>query len=137
MHSRDQVSDRPILVIEDDPAIALFLEMVLTTEGYAVVVASDGETALSAVEAQAPALILMDMHLPTRHGGEVHTPGRAGAFLFRALRDRQITAPVVAVTADTRAAETAIAEGVTDTLLKPFDVDDLFAIVTRYTGSPQ
>lgn len=137
MDSGEYVTALPILVIEDDPAIALFMEMVLTTEGYAVVVASDGETALSAAEAQRPALILMDMHLPTTHGGEVHKPGRAGAHLFRALRDRQVTAPVVAVTADSRAAETAIAEGVTDTLLKPFDVDDLFAIVTRYTGSPQ
>ncbi len=126
----------PILIIEDDPTIAVFMEWALTQEGHRVVVAPTVEAALDAVDRESPGLILMDMNLPAPVGGEAGLAGRVGAHLYRALRERRVVAPMIAVTADARAAEAALAEGITDILLKPFDIDDLFDLVNRYTGQP-
>jgi CheY-like chemotaxis protein len=125
----------PILVIEDDPTIAVFMEWALVSEGHRVVVAADAVVALDAVETDPPVLILMDMNLPMPADSGPRQSGQAGVQLFRTLRERQVSAPTIAVTADPRAAEAGLQEGMTDILLKPFDIDDLFAIIHRYTGT--
>jgi two-component system response regulator QseB len=129
------MSDLLILVIEDDPTIAVFMEWALTAEGHRVVIAPDAQAALHAVAREMPALILLDMNLPTPTNGQPYQSGQAGTALFRQLRERHVNVPTIAVTADPRAAEAALQQGITDTLLKPFDLDDLFAIINRHTGT--
>lgn len=127
------MTTKPILVIEDDTTIAVFLEWVLTSEGHTVILAEDDVSTLRFVAAEQCALILMDMNIPC-HCAQPHLPGEAGLHLYQKLRQRHIDAPTVAMTADPHAADMAITMGMADKLLKPFDVDDLLAIVTRYTG---
>lgn len=53
-----------IVVVEDDPNIADLLDMYLRRDGHRVVQATDGESALKAVERERPALVVLDIGLP-------------------------------------------------------------------------
>ncbi len=56
---------RRILVVEDDPVVRKATEIRLRAHGYAVSTAEDGTTAIQAVRAEEPDLILLDLGLPT------------------------------------------------------------------------
>ena len=60
-----------VLMIEDDPAIAEMYRLQLEHDGYAVNVVTTGEIAESAVAADAPDIVLLDLLLPDRSGFEV------------------------------------------------------------------
>src|SRR5690606_35968816 len=60
-----------VLVVEDDRRMAAFLDRALTYAGYRVMMAEDGEHALTAIEAQSPDLVLLDVMLPGIDGLEV------------------------------------------------------------------
>ena len=60
-----------ILVVEDEPGIALGLEEDLTIEGYGVEIAGDGETALRRAREGQFNLILLDVMLPRKDGFQV------------------------------------------------------------------
>jgi len=57
-----------VLVVEDDPSMAVALRDGLEYEGYDVAMASDGETGLHLAETISPDLILLDIMLPRRSG---------------------------------------------------------------------
>ena len=59
-----------ILVVDDDPAIREFMEMVLTEEGYTVQTADDGLNALSHLNDDLPELIISDLYMPNMSGFE-------------------------------------------------------------------
>jgi len=71
-----------ILVVDDDPDILLGLESRLQWLGYQVITAQDGLPALDLIERERPALVLLDLELPTLSGLELlkrlpqngHTP---------------------------------------------------------------
>jgi DNA-binding response OmpR family regulator len=67
-----------ILVVEDDPAIAVALEDDLHLEGYQVDIATDGETAVHVAKATAFDVILLDVMLPMKDGFEVCRELRRG-----------------------------------------------------------
>ncbi len=112
-----------VLVVEDDPATAEFVESALADEGYAVRVAHSGEDALRLAEKETPALILLDLILP----------GISGPALLDELR-RSIGAgvPVVLMTAAREPEQEKLAAA--GMLLKPFDLDDLVREVARFTA---
>lgn len=60
-----------ILVIDDDPEITKLLEKFLTSEGYEVIVASDGAAALTAISLSEPDLVLLDIVLGSEDGRDV------------------------------------------------------------------
>jgi DNA-binding response OmpR family regulator len=60
-----------VLVVEDDPALAVFLQKGLMLEGHDVDWAADGEAALEMAEQQTPDLMVLDLGLPRRDGTEV------------------------------------------------------------------
>ena len=114
-----------IVIIEDDESIACFLADLLEMEGYRVATFPDG-TAIDAVIAAAPRLILLDLMLPQLDGAEV-------CRRLRAERRTRAT-PVVIMTA---AASTPIAQRLNhcrhDGLLnKPFDIDTVLTLADRY-----
>lgn len=84
--------DRPgrILVVEDDADLRALYRDLLEGEGYAVVTAGDGPSALERFDEQAPDLVVLDIHLPGMDGMEL---------LYRLL-DRRRDLPVVLNTAD-------------------------------------
>jgi len=105
-----------ILVADDDPTIVRLLTLALEPDGFRVVTANDGKTALDRARAERPALILLDWQMPGADGIEV----------TRALRGERDPAlrevPVVLITAQSGADNTAtgFTAGVTDYLTKPF-----------------
>jgi DNA-binding response OmpR family regulator len=105
-----------VLVVDDDPTILRLLISTLQADGFRVLTANDGESALRIARAERPALILLDWEMPGTNGVEVTRRLRGEA--DPELRDT----PVVLITAQTGSANTAIgfAAGVTDYLTKPF-----------------
>jgi two-component system phosphate regulon response regulator PhoB len=105
-----------VLVADDDPTIVRLLTLTLEADGFRVVTANDGETALRLARTEPPALILLDWQMPRASGVEVTRILRSDA--DPRLRD----VPVVLITAQTGAESTAagFSAGVTDYLTKPF-----------------
>src|SRR4051812_24470172 len=69
--ARAPLSGKRVLVVEDDPSIAIGLRINLESEGYVVDLAEDGELALDLARTLAPDLIVLDVMLPKRNGLEV------------------------------------------------------------------
>jgi DNA-binding response OmpR family regulator len=101
-----------ILVIEDDPAIALGLEDDLQLEGYDVEVATDGRTGSRLAREQAFDLVLLDVMLPEKDGFEV----------CREIRRAGIKTPILLLTARGEEAEKLLGFelGADDYVTKPF-----------------
>jgi two-component system alkaline phosphatase synthesis response regulator PhoP len=108
-----------ILVVEDEPGIALGLEEDLTLEGYRVEVVGDGETAVRRGREQSADLILLDVMLPRKDGFQV----------CRELRRAGVKTPIILLTA--RAQETekvlGLQLGADDYVTKPFSPLELRA----------
>ncbi len=116
-----------VLVVEDDPDLAALVEMILTDAGYAVRTAPDGAAALRRVHEGMPGLILLDMRMPVMNGWEF-------AREFRVRWGR--AAPIVVVTAAENAQLRAEEIGADGCLEKPFELDDVLAMVSRFLGPP-
>ena len=110
-----------ILVIEDDPSILLGLRMNLTSEGYSVEIAEDGEAGLSKARSSAFDLIILDVMLPRKNGYEVMTE----------LRAQQDKTPVLMLSARTAEVDKIMGldVGADDYITKPFSVGELLARV--------
>jgi DNA-binding response OmpR family regulator len=115
-------TDRPILVVDDDIKIVRLVRTYLERAGYRVVEATDGRAALSAIELEAPALVVLDIMLPEIDGLAV----------LRALRKTDRT-PVIILSArgltDDRI--TGLGAGADDYLPKPFSPAELVLRVQR------
>ncbi len=110
-----------ILVAEDDDEMRELILRVLADEGYAVVVARDGNEAMSLLEGGAFDLVLSDVRMPGSDGMDV---------LRRAIA-RRLHQPIILMTAfgSIETAVEAMREGAYYYLAKPFDLDDLLEIV--------
>jgi DNA-binding response OmpR family regulator len=108
-----------ILVVEDEPGIALGLEDDLTLEGYDVEVIGDGHAASRRVREAAFDLILLDVMLPGKDGFEV----------CREIRRAGLRMPILMLTAKTQEAEKVMALelGADDYVTKPFGTRELRA----------
>ena len=114
---------RPILVVDDDAAIRRVVAAVLADEGYTVAEAPDGGAALARARAAPPRLILLDMRMPGMDGWE---------FARRYRRRPGPHAPIICVTAAVDAAARGAQIGAVAALAKPFDLDELVALVGRH-----
>ena len=110
-----------ILVVEDEPYIALGLKSDLALEGYEVEVARDGERALERARKEPFDLILLDVMLP----------GKDGFAVCRELRHDGIRTPIIMLTAKTQEAEKVLGLGLgaDDYVTKPFSPLELRARV--------
>jgi DNA-binding response OmpR family regulator len=108
-----------VLVVEDDPALAVFLQKGLMLEGHDVDRAGDGETALDMAEQQAPDLVVLDLGLPRCDGTEV----------LESLRRSFPSSLVLVLTARSRVQERVhcLDLGADDFVLKPFSFHELMA----------
>ena len=112
-----------VLVVDDDPGVRYTLREILEAEGLAVDEAASGEEALARYEAAPAALVLTDLRMP----------GMDGLALLRALVARAPAPRVVLLTAhgSERQAVEAMKAGAHDYFRKPFDVEELLAVVRR------
>jgi DNA-binding response OmpR family regulator len=110
-----------ILVVEDDPAVSLALEVALKGEGYQPILAGNGEKGLELGLAQAPDLLILDVRLPGIDGFE----------LLRRLRAGGSKAPVIILTARDEEIDTILGLelGADDYMTKPFRVRELLSRV--------
>lgn len=112
-----------ILVVDDQIEIVELVVDFLRDEGYTVNGVTDGAAAMAAIETQPPAMVLLDMFMPHMTGSELWTH----------LQHQNLSnIPVVLMTASPSAAQNLLAQGATDYLAKPFDLDQLLACVERY-----
>jgi signal transduction histidine kinase len=107
-----------VLYVEDNPNSVVLVRRVLENEGYRVVTASDGLSAIKVAERERPDLILMDINIGGLDGYEVTT-------WLRSIGELQ-QVPVVAVTAATLKGdrERALIAGCDGYIPKPIDVDE-------------
>jgi CheY-like chemotaxis protein len=114
-----------VLLAEDNPINALLARALLEREGARVDRVASGEEALAALSAQSYDLVLMDQRMP----------GLNGVDATRALRERGVTIPVVALTADAFDDDrrACLAAGMNDFLVKPLTPDALRAALVRWT----
>jgi DNA-binding response OmpR family regulator len=120
-----------ILVVEDEPDIAMALRDDLEADGYSVEVVTDGDTAVSRGRETGWDLILLDVMLPRRDGYDV----------CRDLRRARVTTPVIMLTARAQEAEKILGLelGADDYVTKPFSPRELRArvkAVLRRTTPP-
>lgn len=110
-----------IVIVEDDPHIALGLEEILTTEGYDVARCARGDQALDLVTRHEPQLIVLDVMLP----------GLSGYDVCKQLRARKIRTPILMLTAKGQEIDKVIGLeiGADDYVTKPFGLRELLARV--------
>lgn len=109
-----------ILAVDDDEALAEMLEIVLSRQGWEVVSAADGPSAVATFERERPDLVLLDVMLPGFDGVEV----------ARRIRESS-DVPIVMLTArsDTDDVVRGLAAGADDYVPKPFAPQELVARV--------
>jgi DNA-binding NtrC family response regulator len=117
------MSDRRILVVDDEPDMVENCTRLLRRAGYRVLATTDSERALALLESERPDLLLTDLKMPGLDGMELM---RRGHELDPAL-------PVIVITAfaSIESAVTAIKAGAFDYLPKTFSVDQLTVAVER------
>lgn len=120
------MTERSVLVVEDDQDLLTLLEIILGDAGYRVRTAREGRAALARVAEEMPGVILLDMRMPGMNGWEF-------AREFRARHDR--AAPIVVVTAAENARERAAEVGAEEWLSKPFDLDEVVRTVARHLSA--
>ena len=118
MSERNGGAER-ILVVEDDPSILRGLEINLSSEGYRVRVASDGEEGLRIARTERPDLLIVDVMLPRLGGLE----------LVRELRKEDPDMPILILSAKGQEADkvAGLALGADDYVVKPFGLKELLA----------
>lgn len=114
-----------IMIVEDDRHLRGALAAYLEGEGYTVIEASHGSEALRLLRLPTDVcLILLDMFMPVMNGW---------TFRSEQLRDTKLAPiPVIVITADASAAQSAATLGVTDFMVKPIDLGRLSALVARH-----
>lgn len=123
---QERAPDRIVLVVDDDPDILQTLALCLSTEGYKVLMAGNGQEALDVLSGERPACVLLDLMMPIMDGwqfvSELETRG------WRRM-------PILVLSAD-RAVQQHSAKLRADAYLaKPFDLDELLGKVSQLTGA--
>jgi two-component system response regulator QseB len=117
-----------VLLIEDEPAIADFIEQGLVAEGYSVEIADDGEEGERLALAGGFDLVLLDVLLPGRNGLEV----------LKAIRAQRSELPVILLTARDAVEQKVegLDLGANDYVTKPFAFEELMARVRAQLRAP-
>jgi two-component system KDP operon response regulator KdpE len=111
---------RRILVVDDEPQITRVLRTSLSSQGYDIRVANDGETALEIMKDWTPDLVITDLSMPNMDGLQ----------LCRRLRlSTNIPIIVLSVKGEEKTKVQALDAGADDYVTKPFGIEELLARV--------
>jgi DNA-binding response OmpR family regulator len=132
------MSDQSILVVEDEPSVAEVVGVYLRRAGFAVRTATTGQAALAEIDAQLPALIILDLMLPGVDGWAItrHVRERGGA---------PGGVPIIMLTARSQEIDriAGLELGADDYVTKPFSPQELVSRVravlrrTRPSGAEE
>lgn len=116
-----------ILVVDDDPAIAEMIGIILTGEDYQPVFAADGRAAIDAFRAERPELVLLDLMLP----------GMSGLEVCRTIRGES-GVPIIMLTAKGEPGDVVqgLESGADDYVVKPFNPKELVARIRARLRPP-
>ncbi len=122
-------SQEKILIVDDDLNICKLLQLYLEKEGFSVIVANDGEAAVSTFRAEDPQLVLLDIMLPKLDGWQV----------CREIR-KFSSVPIIMLTAKSEVFDRILGLelGADDYVVKPFEAKEVLArirAVLRRTAS--
>lgn len=118
-----------VLVVEDDPSVLDMVRVVLSTEGYEVIIARDGLEGLLKAEFAHPALLVLDIMMPNVGGKRMLEEMRADPRLAKV--------PVIVITGfPEAAAELRPILGSENVLMKPFSPEKLLERVAALAGEP-
>jgi DNA-binding response OmpR family regulator len=125
------VSQRRILVVDDDPRLLHIVAMYLGIEGFEVATASNGEEGLQEVDARKPDLIILDIMMP----------GMDGVEACRRIRSNPVTMdiPILmfsALSGDDDVERARLA-GANHLITKPFNLVGLGSVVKSFFASDQ
>jgi two-component system, OmpR family, response regulator MprA len=109
-----------VLVVDDDPRILSMMRRILEVDGYSVVTAAEGDSALEALRREQVDLVVLDVMMPGADGFEV----------CRTVR-RESPVPILMLTARDEAVDkvNGLDCGADDYVVKPFDAEELLARV--------
>jgi DNA-binding NtrC family response regulator len=112
-----------ILVIDDEAEIREGLDLLLSSEGYALRLAEDGEKGLTLLAEHPFDLLLLDVNLP----------GKTGLELLKEIRQRDPNVAIVLITAygSIDMARAAFKNGAQDYITKPWSNDELLAVLAQ------
>jgi two-component system KDP operon response regulator KdpE len=124
------MSNKRILVVEDDSDVRLGYHVLLKSHGYDTFFATDSTSAVSEARKHLPDLIILDLGLPEGDGFLVLDRYRANSFLS--------IVPVIVVSARDLHGnkERALMGGAQAYVQKPFDDDELMALIHDHLGEP-
>lgn len=115
-----------MLVIEDDPDILDVILEAISEAGYPALGARDGAEAIDKLKSTTPALIFLDLRMPSVDGVEFRT---------RQLQDSALAGiPTIALSALNDIEERARDLALQGAIVKPMDLDELLRVVERYCG---
>jgi two-component system, chemotaxis family, chemotaxis protein CheY len=114
-----------VLIVDDDANTRSTLASGLEFRGFRVLNAANGLDALRLVEAELPALVLLDVEMPVLDGHG----------FARELARRGIRLPIIVMSGSANAAAIAEQIGAVACLVKPFDVRRLFASIDAVLNS--
>lgn len=125
------MTDKKVLIADDEPHIRHVLALKLQKAGLEVLTAADGEEALECCVQEKPNLLITDYQMP----------GLSGLELCQALRADPATADIVAIMLTARGftldESEAAATGIAELISKPFSPAEVLQVVLRYlTGDP-
>jgi len=109
-----------IMVVDDEQFVVKLLSRILTSEGYGVIAADNGISALELFEEHIPDLVILDINMP----------GLDGFGVLKLIRQRS-SVPVIMLTANLKVntARDALNLGADDYIRKPFSAPELLARV--------
>lgn len=112
-----------VLVADDDSSILRLLRVKLQTEGYQVLTATDGRSAVDLCMEEHPDLVILDVMMPEMDGLEA----------MRRIRESS-SVPIILLTARTSGSEKVLGldRGADDYVTKPFDPDELAARIAAH-----
>jgi FixJ family two-component response regulator len=110
-----------IFIVDDDPLVRDALSVVFTLAGYKVRAFADGASFVAAARAEAPACIILDVHMP----------GRSGLDILKALNAEHYPTPIFIISGqgDIPMAVEAIRNGALDFIEKPFNGETVVTCV--------
>jgi two-component system KDP operon response regulator KdpE len=121
-----------ILVVDDEPQITRVLKTTLSSQGYGVRSAGDGQEALDEMKSWPPDLLITDLRMPTMDGLEL---------CRRVRRESRVPIIILSVKGEETIKVEALDAGADDYITKPFSVNELMARVRaalrRATTAPE
>jgi DNA-binding response OmpR family regulator len=126
------MSDKPlVLVVDDDPDLVEMLSMKLDSENFRVATAYDGEEAWDRIKEEKPALVILDVMMPKKHGYTVCDEIKNDP-QYQDIVVILLTAVASAVASTTYTHKDGMTTLADDYIAKPIDMDNLVDIVRSY-----